>query len=163
MPTRDSVTLQRIQTMHPKLRAELLTIYGEIQATGVNVRFTHTLRTFAEQDALYAIGRTKPGKKVTWAKSGASWHQWGLAVDFCLLLPDKTVSWDMNKDMDFDKIKDWVEVVGIFKRHGWEWGGDFVGKFDGPHLEKRINKLTITQALAMYKAGKVDKDGYLLL
>ncbi|MFQ8841879.1 MAG: M15 family metallopeptidase [Clostridium fessum] len=43
-----------------------------------------TYRTVAEQDALYAQGRTKPGNKVTNARgsSYSSQHQWGIAFDF---------------------------------------------------------------------------------
>ena len=53
----DSITLDRIKLMHPKLRAELLEQYLTINTAlpkGVRLRFAHTLRTFAEQDALYA-------------------------------------------------------------------------------------------------------------
>ena len=36
------------------------------------------LRTFAQQNALYAQGRITPGKIVTKAKGGQSWHNFGL-------------------------------------------------------------------------------------
>src|SRR5690606_22511724 len=39
-------------------------------------------RTWAEQDALYAQGRTKPGSIVTNAKGGQSNHNFGIAMDF---------------------------------------------------------------------------------
>ncbi|SVE43245.1 uncharacterized protein METZ01_LOCUS496099, partial [marine metagenome] len=42
----------------------------------------HTLRTYAEQDDLYEQGRTEPGKIVTNARGGKSWHNFGLAIDF---------------------------------------------------------------------------------
>ncbi|WPC13003.1 hypothetical protein LEQ03_12810 [Riemerella anatipestifer] len=58
----DKITLQRIELLHPKLREEAKAIYKEIckALTGNAIcRFTHTLRTFKEQNDLYAIGRTK--------------------------------------------------------------------------------------------------------
>nr|WP_295770097.1 M15 family metallopeptidase [Rhodoferax sp.] len=39
------------------------------------------MRSCAEQDALYAQGRTAPGNKVTNAKSGDSNHNFGIAFD----------------------------------------------------------------------------------
>ena len=42
---------------------------------------TQGLRTYAEQDALYAQGRTVPGEIVTNAAAGYSWHNFGNAVD----------------------------------------------------------------------------------
>ena len=41
-------------------------------AEGIEVVFTHTLRTAAEQQALYDRGRTKPGPIVTNARPGYS-------------------------------------------------------------------------------------------
>ena len=64
---KDQQTLDKIQLLHPKLREEAGKIYDEIckSLTGkAQCRFIYTLRTFAEQDALYAQGRTKPGNKI---------------------------------------------------------------------------------------------------
>ncbi len=98
-------------------------------------RFAYTLRTNQEQNDLYAIGRTKPGKKVTNAKGGQSYHNYGMAVDIVLIIDGKTASWDTKGDFDNDGKSDWQEVVAIFKRYGWEWGGDW--KFtDYPHFQK---------------------------
>ncbi len=50
---------------------------------GLQIKIGETLRTAAEQDALYAQGRTKPGRIVTNAPgiSYSSYHQWGTAFD----------------------------------------------------------------------------------
>ncbi|WP_305953442.1 M15 family metallopeptidase [Paenibacillus sp. P32E] len=69
-----------------------------------NIVITQGLRTIAEQDALYAQGRTKPGQIVTNARGRTSYHNFGLAVDFALLLPNgSSVSWDTARDGDGDK------------------------------------------------------------
>ena len=113
----DTVTSQRISMLHPSVRDEITKIITECNSslTGrAKVRITQGLRTFKEQDDLYAIGRTKTGKKVTNAKAGQSIHNYGLAVDICLLIDGKEASWDTAKDWDNDKVADWYECVKIF-------------------------------------------------
>lgn len=160
---KDEKTLERIKLLHPKLRAEVSAIYDEIVAalSGKAIcRFAYTLRTFAEQDALYAQGRTKPGNKITNAKGGQSYHNYGLAIDIVLLIGN-AASWDTKSDFDGDGKSDWQEVVAIFKRHGWEWGGDW--KFtDMPHFQKTLGK-SIADLQALIKLNKVDKDGFVLI
>ena len=141
----DSATLKRIDLMHPKLKKEILEDYLTINTRlpkGIRLRFSQTLRTFAEQDALYAQGRTTKGKIVTNAKGGQSIHNYGLAFDIVLLYDldgngtFETASWDENKDFDKNGKKDWFEVVDFFKSKGWSWGGDFKSLYDSPHFEK---------------------------
>lgn len=136
----DSITLQRIENLHPSVRDEVKKIIAECDKalTGrAKIRITQGLRTFAEQDSLYAQGRTKPGKKVTNAKGGQSIHNYGFAVDICLIIDGKTASWDTAKDWDGDKQSDWMEVVVIFKKNGWNWGGDWRTLKDMPHFDKK--------------------------
>lgn len=153
----DKVTIERIKLIHQNLKDELGTIYAEICEAldgRAECRFTHTLRTFEEQDALYALGRTKPGKVVTKARGGDSYHNYGLAVDIVLLVGGKAL-WDIKTDYDKDGRSDWMEVVEIFKRYGWEWGGDW--KFvDNPHFQKNCG-YTIAQLKSLWKANRVFK------
>ena len=167
---KDQITLDRIQLLHPKLREDVLDIYDEIIAAlngSAICRFAYTLRTFAEQNALYAQGRTKAGAKVTNAKGGQSYHNYGLAIDIVLLVDkDKngsfeSASWDIKTDFDGDGKADWMEIVAIFKRYGYEWGGDW--KFnDAPHFQKTFGK-TIAELQTLHKTGKVDKNGFVLI
>lgn len=159
----DKITLDRIKLLHPKLRDEALDIYEEIcQALNgrAECRFSFTLRTFAEQNELFAQGRTKPGAIVTRAKGGQSWHNYGLAVDIVLLVGGKG-SWDIKTDFDKDGRSDWMEVVDIFKRYGWEWGGDWKF-FDAPHFQKTFG-MSINEMLKRHIAGKVDKQGFVII
>ena len=59
----DLITLNRIKLLHPKVRAEALEAYkhanNQLLGKNVRLRFAYTLRTFEEQEELYAIGRTK--------------------------------------------------------------------------------------------------------
>jgi peptidoglycan L-alanyl-D-glutamate endopeptidase CwlK len=79
-----SITSQkRLDKVHPKLAQAVAAVINTLAAEGHKVEVVQGLRTFAEQDALFAQGRTKPGKKVTKAKGGQSNHNYGLAVDLC--------------------------------------------------------------------------------
>ena len=166
----DKKTVERIQLIHPKLRDEVSSIYAEIceALTGSAMcRFAYTLRTFAEQNALFAQGRTKPGKVVTNARGGQSYHNYGLAVDIVLLVDKngdglfETAAWDTRTDFDKDRKSDWMECVNIFKQYGWEWGGDW--RFsDPPHFQKTLGK-SVRELLALHSAGKVDKNGFVLI
>lgn len=158
----DNISIQRIAKLHPKLRGEVATILSEIQAKGVSIRITQGLRTFEEQANIYAQGRTLPGKIVSNAKAGSSFHNYGTAIDFCLLHKDGSVSFSMNEDLDQDKKFDWMEVVEIFKSHGWSWGGDWIHSKDTPHFEKVFGH-TWQDMLKMKEEGKIDKEGYILI
>ena len=165
----DKITIERIALLHPKLRGEALAIYEEICESLTNsvCRFSYTLRTFAEQDKLFAQGRTTKGSKVTNARGGQSYHNYGLALDIVLLLDkDKnglyeTAVWDTKGDFDRDGKADWIEVVNIFKQYGWEWGGDW--KFyDAPHFQKTFG-YSVRQLLDLHNKRQVDKNGYVLI
>jgi peptidoglycan L-alanyl-D-glutamate endopeptidase CwlK len=169
MPS-DRITKERIALLHPKLRDEAFAIYDEItEALGDKAmcRFTHTLRTFAEQDKLFSMGRTKAGRKVTNAKGGQSYHNYGLAIDIVLLIDKnndwvyETISYDTKADYDKDGRADWLEVVDIFKQYGWEWGGNW--KFyDAPHFQKTLG-YSVRQLLDLHTRNRVDKNGYVLI
>jgi len=136
----DTITLKRIEKLNIRVREEALEIYKDISdalTERAQVRFTHTLRTFSEQDALYAQGRSIKGKIVTNARGGQSFHNFGLAIDICLIIDGKEASWDTLGDYDGDHVSDWQEIVRIFKMYGWEWGGDWKFK-DYPHFQKTL-------------------------
>lgn len=165
----DNITQQRIEKLHPIVRKETRKIIEECDnaLTGrAKVRITQGLRTFKEQDDLYAIGRTKPGKKVTNAKGGQSIHNYGLAVDICLIIDGKIASWDTVKDWDNDKVADWYECVKIFAKYGWDWGGNWKTFKDLPHFEKKnipsSNGIVKTSWRTLSKMLK-DKNGYIIL
>jgi len=162
--TKDSITLERIKLLHPKLIEETNSIYDEICHAldgKAFCRFTATLRTFAEQNALYAKGRSTPGSIVTQAKGGLSMHNYGLALDIVLIKNNKDAVWDIKTDFDGDGKADWQEIVTIFKQHGWEWGGNWKF-FDAPHFQKSFGH-SVRQLLDLYNKKKVDANNYVLI
>jgi len=77
----DKVTVDRIDKAHPVLRSELHQLYVEALELGIDIRFTSVFRSVDEQNELYSIGRRGilGERKVTNAKGGQSYHNYGLA------------------------------------------------------------------------------------
>ena len=152
----DQLTLDRIELMHPVLKEDLKQDYLEINMKlpkGVRLRFSHTLRTDEEQNKLYAIGRTEPGKRVTNAKGGESIHNYGMAFDIVILFDKdgngtfETASWKLDEHF--------MRVVGFFKSKGWEWGGDWKRFPDAPHFQKTFgNNWQSLKSRTKFKSGK---------
>lgn len=65
---------RRIEDLHPDLQTLCREFVRRCEAAGVTALITTTWRSGAEQDELYAQGRTKPGSKVTNARAGQSAH-----------------------------------------------------------------------------------------
>jgi peptidoglycan L-alanyl-D-glutamate endopeptidase CwlK len=104
-----------------------LVILGKFEAKmlghGYVIKMTDGFRSYPEQNELYARGRTKKGSKVTNAKAGYSWHNFGFAADYCFVVNGK-ITWSGP----------WSLFGRVAKRFGLEWGGDF--KFvDRPHVQ----------------------------
>lgn len=112
------------------------------QGAGLNVGPQQGLRSFKEQDALYAQGRTKPGKIVTKAKGGQSWHNYGIAVDLVFR---------ENNQWSWDDKHPWNTLGALGKGLGLEWGGDWEFK-DRPHFQWP-KKISLTGARMYYQKG----------
>lgn len=144
-----SKSATKIATLQEPLRTGCAALIELAYNRGVMPIITQGMRTYAEQDVLYAQGRTKPGTIVTNARGGYSNHNFGFAADFALLLPDgRTVSWDTLRDDDKDSLPDWSEVVDQIRRLGFGWGGDWLSFKDMPHFE-----MTFGLTTAQYRAG----------
>lgn len=92
---------------------------------------TCTYRSGAEQNELYAIGRTKPGKIVTHARAGASLHNSvpSRAFDVAFITLTRKLDWSPKL---FSKLAEILEKEGV------EWGGNFKMR-DLAHFEKKSN------------------------
>lgn len=127
--------MRDFKALHPELQEKAVLLKERCKAQGISILFSECVRTKAEQDALYAQGRTKPGKIVTNAKGTtySSQHQWGIAVDFYI---DMDVDGDGSKADDaFNNSTKLFDKVGaIAKSIGLGWGGDWKSPVDKPHL-----------------------------
>lgn len=118
----------RFNNLHPAVKEGAEELMKRAFAKGIPIQITQGYRSIKEQNNLYAIGRTVNGKKVTNAKGGQSYHNYGLAIDFVLLSNDgNTPLWTVNSK--------WREVAAIGKSLGFKWGGDWTSFKDYPHLE----------------------------
>lgn len=93
---------------------------------GVNYILTCTRRTQEDQDALYAQGRTKPGKIVTWTQK--SKHIDGVAFDIAIMKNGK-ISW---------APADYMKAGEIGMQVGLSWGGAWARNKDYPHFELKV-------------------------
>jgi peptidoglycan L-alanyl-D-glutamate endopeptidase CwlK len=141
----NSSSQARLQKVHPELTKRVTDLIEALQSEGMQVEVVQGLRTFAEQDALYAQGRTKPGKIVTRAKGGQSNHNYGLAVDLCPFVNGQP-QW--NDDAGFTRIGNEAKIRGL------EWGGDWKKFPDTPHVQ--LPGLTVNQCFALFKDGGLD-------
>lgn len=131
----------RLDDLHPKVKRAKDQLIRNCQNKQIEIRITQGLRTFDEQNELYAQGRTKPGNIVTYAKGGQSYHNYGLAIDFVVIDPvRKQPVWDHSFDGNQNGRSDWVEVAEEAKKLGFEWGGDWQGFKDYPHLQMTFDQ-----------------------
>lgn len=93
---------------------------------GLAVRVIAGTRSFAEQDELYAQGRTKPGKKVTNARGGFSNHNFGTAIDLGIFEGGKYAADDVL-------YRSLFAACGC--PQGCLWGGNWKSMPDSPHYQ----------------------------
>jgi peptidoglycan L-alanyl-D-glutamate endopeptidase CwlK len=127
--TFDERTERNIASLHPraqeKAREFMQLAVPLMKRYGLDVRIISGLRTFAEQDALYAQGRTAKGRIVTNARAGFSNHNFGTAFDIGLFEGKKYL----------DESPKYKELGQAGKSLGLVWGGDFKSIKDEPHFE----------------------------
>ena len=155
--TLDDRSERNISTLHPDLinRASAFISAAKSLASqrNLDVKCICGLRTWAEQDALYAKGRTAPGPKITNARAGHSFHNFSLALDIGVFSKDgKTYHGDHPL---------YRELGPLGESLGFEWGGRW--KFvDEPHYQFRptwSTNMTEREVLASLRrrvAEKVD-------
>jgi peptidoglycan L-alanyl-D-glutamate endopeptidase CwlK len=116
-----------IAKLQPQVQPYARALVHNAQLAGVDIRVISGFRSYAEQDALFAQGRTKPGRKVTNAKGGESNHNFGIAFDIGIF-----------RGAEYLPESPAYDTVGALgKELGLEWGGDWEGLVDKPHFELR--------------------------
>lgn len=122
-------------SLNPIVQERANQLVEKTAAKGIEILITDGFRSVDEQNDLYKKGRSSAGSIVTYAKGGESYHNFGLAVDFAIKLPSGEVIWDLQYDGNGNGVADWNEVVDIAKELSFEWGGDWEGFKDYPHLQ----------------------------
>ena len=132
-----SRSLSNLQGVHPQLVA---VVQRAIQITMQDFSVLQSVRTQAEQNALYAQGRTKPGPVVTWtlrSKHIPGADGYSHAVD---IVPYPV---DWNTPARFDAVAKAMfaaaDQLGCVIRWGADWDRDGKprekGETDSPHFE----------------------------
>jgi len=116
-----------IATLVPDVQPMARALVQKAAANGIQIKIISGTRSYAEQDALYAKGRTAPGAKVTNARAGYSNHNFGIAFDIGVFAGAKY-------QPDSPKYKA-VGLLGV--ELGLEWGGNWTSIVDQPHFQLR--------------------------
>lgn len=141
--TFDARSERNIRSLQVKAQTLCRQSLKKLHAQGLDARVISGTRTYAEQTALYRQGRSEPGKIVTNAKAGQSWHNFGMA-------------WDIGL---FDNGR-YVTAVGPYNgaaKHailpGIQWGGHWTKFNDPPHYQVTEGHPTVSAMRMHFEAG----------
>jgi peptidoglycan L-alanyl-D-glutamate endopeptidase CwlK len=123
----DDRSEKNIATLLPNVQPLARALVQKAASCGISIKVISGHRTYAEQDALYAQGRTAPGKTVTKARGGYSNHNFGIAFDIGVFSGSAYLA-------ESPKYKA-VGVLGMDL--GLEWGGNWKSIVDQPHFQLR--------------------------
>ena len=134
------INSRSLSDLNPKVAEMCSEFINRCKVAVIDVIFTSTYRDAESQNELYAQGRTKPGKKVTNAKAGQSYHNWRVAFDFCPIVNGKC-QW--GDDALWTKCGEIAEGIGL------EWAGRWTKFRETAHCQ-----FTGGLSLADFQAGK---------
>lgn len=172
--------MKDISMLHPLVQEKCrMLIERAASRLQLNISVTMTLRTDAEQAALYAKGRlvlSEVNKLLAVAKMGPccqadnkivtkaktvddSFHGYGLAFDIAVKSPDgKQIVWTPKSDWNGDGQDDWAQVGQLAEECGLEWGGNWTGMPDPPHYQDRMGLTILRLKTARIKSGQTITD-----
>lgn len=143
-----------IDALEPLTRA----MAESLLAACPDIRITSTLRTNAEQQEIWELGRSlehglwvvvDKSKVVTKAKPGESAHNFGAAFDICFR--GKDPYFEIFEKREKKSHPRWLEVGTLGEEIGLVWGGPRGARdrftFDRPHFE-RADWKTLRESIA---------------
>ena len=134
--------MAKLELLKPKVKCLAEQLIGECGKNGIKIIISETRRSIGKQNELYAQGRTKPGEVVTNAKGGYSFHNYGVAFDFCPVVKNKAV---------WENVKLFETIGAIGESIGLEWGGRWKKVIDRPHFQ-----YTLGYTIDDFRKGSVD-------
>ena len=128
--------MRDVKQLNPDLQKKVDQLVKLCANNGIKIGIGECLRTVAEQDALYAKGRTADGSIVTNCKGStySSMHQWGVAFDFYLIM-DVDGDGKTGDDAYNDASGLFAKVGKLGQSIGLEWGGSWKSPVDKPHFQ----------------------------
>lgn len=121
----DQRSQAHLAKVHPELARRAALVIDDLAALGHDVRVVSGYRTYAEQNKLYAKGRTAAGPRVTNAKGGQSNHNFALAADLGVFVKGKYQTESPVYDL----------MPAAARKHGLVSGASFKGLNDRPHVQ----------------------------
>ena len=134
-----------IRTLHLKAQEAARAFLSAFAGAAYVVKIISGTRTYAQQDALYAQGRTKPGKKVTNARGGSSNHNFGIAWDIGIFVDGKYLG-------ESPLYKE-AATLGLAATTGVEWGGNWTSFPDKPHYQLATGK-SLAEVRELFESGR---------
>ena len=120
------INSRSLNDLLPVVKAKAEAFVAACKKQGIDVLIYSTYRDNESQSAIYAQGRTKPGKIVTKAQAGMSYHNWRCAFDFVPLL-NGVPQW--NDSTLYSKCGRAAVACGL------DWGGAWKSFPDKPHCQ----------------------------
>lgn len=152
-------TLSCLESLNRHARDRFLALLENIapilEKEGCRAEVICGLRSWKQQAAIYAQGRSVPGRIISHAPPGSSWHNYGLAVDLGLFktgvyLDERDPRW---AERLYKLIMPEAEKLGI------ECGGRWTGKKqDLPHFQFRPGIKDIAAARTKFQSNGMDVD-----
>lgn len=137
------INSRKLEDLLPPVRERVERMIASCDAEGIDLLVTSTYRDNASQEALYAQGRTAPGRIVTNARSGQSFHNYRCAVDVVPIRNGKAI-WNAKDPV-------WQRIGALGKAAGLEWAGDWKRFKEFPHFQYTAG-LTLAQ---LQKGAKI--------
>lgn len=123
----DERSERNIATLLPEVQPIARSLVQKAALNGIQIKIISGFRTYAEQNQLYAQGRTEPGPKVTNARGGYSNHNFGIAFDVGVFEGRRYLG---------ESVK--YKAIGVLGTDlGLEWGGNWRSIVDQPHFQLR--------------------------
>jgi len=138
----DETSQKKLARLYPPFAEKLRQL---INVLGHNWRILEGFRSFEEQSAFFAQGRSRPGGLITRDRAGYSGHNYGVVAHIAPTV-DGQVAWDDNEAF----LRLTVEAKKVGLASGGTWGSKFLEK---SRVEMVI--LTMDESLALFKKGQL--------
>ena len=123
----DDRSERNIATLLPEVQPLARSLVHKARQNDIVIKVISGTRSYEEQDALFALGRTKPGAIVTKARAGYSNHNFGLAFDVGVFEGNRYLP----------ESPKYIAVGALGLEIGLEWGGSWKSIVDRPHFQAR--------------------------
>ena len=151
--TVDARSEKAIATLQPEARPYARALVLKAAGAGITIKVISGLRSYEEQNALYAQGRSRPGRIVTNARGGYSNHNFGIAFDVGIFEGTRYL----------DESPKYKAVGAMGMDLGLEWGGSWTSFKDEPHFQLRPRwaaGISEREMLAELRARRESGKGY---